>query len=216
MPPPPSVWLPPGHALIIGATGKGKTVRLRAWADTLPRYVYLAPVADPASWPVRRGERIVREHEQGAALHAFAVACAEGRPARFIVEARTGADYAADAAAWAAVVLVCGDATLIVDDVEEVLEGGVPPELIRLVWRGRKARAWLWAAAHRPLGIPRAFTSQGSVVAFQTGEPRDLRWYDDAGVPAVVVSALAPYTALVREPDGTLRLLDRHGRAERP
>lgn len=200
-------WVPSRHLLACGPTGCGKTFALRRWAAAWPRLVYVAPTLDPASWPTTPADRIVREDEQDGAYQLFAQACERRERARFVVEATAGADYAADVAAWAALVLECGDAVLIVDELEEVLEHGAPDELRRLLLRGRKAGAWVWAAAHRPLAVPRAFTANADVVAWRTAEPLDCAWYDKAGIPSASVLALPAYHAVVRTAEGRVLLL---------
>lgn len=179
----------------------------------MPRVVFIAPAADPDTWPPRAGDTLVAEWEQDEALAAFAAKCEAGETAHFIVEAAPGLDYAGDVAGWATVVLGCGDAVLIVDELEEVVEGGMPEALSRLLWRGRKVGAWLWGAAHRPVGaVVKPFTASADLVAFRPLEPRDFDYYDDLGLEFEQFEALPEHHAIVRTAKGQKWRLDPSGR----
>ncbi len=202
-----TAWRPSRHLIAIGPTGCGKTFAVERWASLPARVVYIAPCLDPDSWPERHGRRVIRENEQDEGLALFAHACAEGKRAHLIVEGRAGDAYVDDVCAWADLVMECGNATLVVDEIEEVLDPRAPDELKRIWLRGRKAEAWLIGVGHRPLSVPRVATSSCDMVAWRTTEPLDLAYYKKAGIPEGPLRALPPYHGIVKTLEGKLYLL---------
>jgi hypothetical protein len=200
----PTAWIPPKHAVVIGMTESGKTFRVRAWTRALPRVLYLAPKIDPDEW---RGWTLVDARTEPLTWGT----------GRFAIAARMDAGTYGESVA---VLLDTIDANendpvfqnlvVIVDDVEHALPDA-SPALSRAYFAARHQGVRIWTLAHRCLGIPRAATSPGVVVLFRTAEPTDLIWCKRAGLPESRIARLGEFEALVREPSGRLRIMDRHG-----
>lgn len=164
--------------LALGRKGLGKSYWIKRELDKLRPHAPLVVWDFNREYAGARGKDPIRNATVFASLAEFARAQAaqKGHVGRAVIHA-----YKPDFERFCKFCLDCGGLTVVIDELHVYVDAHTYPQSFEdLLYVGRHRRIDVVCASWRPYGLPVFLRSAADEIrAFQTTEPRDLKWFRD-------------------------------------
>lgn len=164
--------------LVFGRKGTGKSYSIKRALDKLRPHAPLIVFDFNREYAGARAKDGIRNATVHASLDDFLAAqrAQKGHIGRAVIH---GSER--DFARMCLFVHACGNVTFVLDELHVYVEPTkYPPIFKELMYVGRHRRIDVIAAAWRPFGLPPFLRHAADEIrAFQTIEPRDLKWFEE-------------------------------------